>query len=167
MRNILAFYVSKHTHRKQKRKYTGVSYHTHCVEVAKIVKANGGTNVEIQAAYLHDALEDTTLPKWFIRLLFGKKVLKLVNELSEITTLSDGNRKVRKQIELERMYNNSQSTKFIKLADLISNTKNIREYDPRFYHTAYREECIELSKACRSANEDLFKLLAIQLDLDY
>lgn len=167
MRITLAFYVSKHAHRKQKRKYTGVSYHTHCVEVAKIVKDNGGTNIEIQAAYLHDVLEDTKTPNWFIRLLFGKKVLKLVNELSEITTLSDGNRKVRKQIELERMYNNSQSTKFIKLADLISNTKSIREHDPRFYHTAYRQECIDLANACRSANEDMFKKLMIQLEHVY
>lgn len=148
MHNTLAFYISKHAHRKQKRKYTGVSYHTHCVEVAKIVKNSGGTNVEIQAAYLHDVLEDTKTPSWLIGLLFGKKVLKLVNELSEITTLSDGNRKVRKQIELERMYNNSKSAKFVKLADMISNTKSIKEYDPRFYYTAYREECLDLAEVC-------------------
>lgn len=166
MRNTLAFYVSKHAHRKQKRKYTGVSYHTHCVEVAKIVKNNSGTNVEIQAAYLHDVLEDTTLPKWVIRLLFGSKVLGLVIELSDVTTLSDGNRKVRKQIELERISKVSSSAKFVKLADMISNTKSIKEYDPRFYYTAYREECLDLAEVCMDASADLYKRLMKQLALE-
>ena len=166
MRNTLAFYVSKYAHRKQKRRYTGVSYHTHCAEVAKIVKDNGGTNVEIQAAYLHDTLEDTTLPKWVIRLLFGSKALGLVIELSDVTTLKDGNRKVRKQIELERISKVSFSAKFVKLADMISNTKSIKEYDPRFYYTVYREECLEIAEVCMDASADLYKRLVKQLALE-
>ena len=143
-----------------------LNHHTHCVEVAKIVKDNGGRNFEIQAAYLHDTLEDTTLPKWVIRLLFGSKVLGLVIELSDVTTLKDGNRNVRKQIELERISKVSSSAKFVKLADMISNTKNIKEYDPRFYYTVYREECLEIAEVCMDASADLYKRLVKQLAIE-
>lgn len=45
-------------HRTQMRKGTNVPYVTHLLAVAAIVGENGGTEDEVIAALLHDAVED-------------------------------------------------------------------------------------------------------------
>ena len=45
-------------HRAQMRKGTNIPYVTHLLAVAAIVGENGGTEDEVIAALLHDAVED-------------------------------------------------------------------------------------------------------------
>lgn len=45
-------------HRAQMRKDTNIPYVTHLLAVAAIVGENGGTEDEVIAALLHDAIED-------------------------------------------------------------------------------------------------------------
>lgn len=130
---------AKYAHRHQVRKYTGESYWNHCNEVAQIV-GPVGTIEMIAAAYLHDTIEDCEVDPWIIRALFGDKVCELVEDLSDVSKPSDGNRRTRKDIDLKHTAAASPEAKTIKLADLISNTMSIVQYDPDFARVYLREK---------------------------
>jgi (p)ppGpp synthase/HD superfamily hydrolase len=130
---------AKYAHRHQVRKYTGESYFNHCEEVANIVLPFG-TNEMVAAAYLHDTVEDCEVPIELIGSLFGDEVQSLVSDLTDVSTLTDGNRRTRKDIDLAHTAKASQDAKTIKLADLISNTKSIVQYDPDFARVYLREK---------------------------
>ena len=73
-------------HAGDTRKGTGISYFAgHLAPVAQIVRANGGDDVQIAAAYLHDAAEDhggqARLDE--IRNRFGPEVATIVEHLSD------------------------------------------------------------------------------------
>jgi (p)ppGpp synthase/HD superfamily hydrolase len=46
-------------HGEQKRRYTGEPYICHLISVASTVARFGGSTVAVEAALLHDVLEDT------------------------------------------------------------------------------------------------------------
>ena len=119
-------------HAEQTRKYTGEPYVVHTDEVAAIVEAHGGTPEMIAAAHLHDVLEDT--PTSFETLVaeFGRDVAEMVAALSDQVPKSAGNRKLRKQLESDRLGTCEARVHTIKLADIVSNTRSIAERDPRF-----------------------------------
>ena len=56
----------------------------------------------------------------------------MVQGLTDISVLSDGNRAIRKAIDREHLAKQSPETKTIKLADLIDNSKTIVPLDPGF-----------------------------------
>ena len=118
-----------HRHRDQRRK--GKShrpYIGHCIEVASMV-ANIGrcddTEV-LAAALLHDTVEDTETTREEIREGFGEKVDELVAELTDDKSLK---KKERKERQVEHAPQLSDSAKLIKIADKISNVREIA-YDP-------------------------------------
>lgn len=119
-------------HAEQTRKYTGEPYVVHTDEVAAIVAAHGGTLEMIAAAHLHDVLEDT--PTTFDTLVseFGHDIADLVAALSDQVPKSAGNRKLRKQLESDRLGTCEARVHTIKLADIVSNTRSIGERDPKF-----------------------------------
>ena len=119
-------------HGEQKRKYTGQPYVVHTDEVAGIVAAHGGTPEMIAAAHLHDVLEDTPTTLDALVAEFGHDVADLVNALSDQVPMSAGNRKLRKQLESDRLGACEARAQTIKLADIVSNTRSIAERDPRF-----------------------------------
>jgi len=119
-------------HINQKRKYTGEPYFVHLQEVASIIESIGGSNEQIAAAYLHDIVEDTPVTLEEIWVEFGSIITGLVEALTDVSKLSDGNRVIRKQIDLEHTAKASPEAKTIKLADIISNTSSIVEYDKDF-----------------------------------
>ena len=113
------------------RKYTGEPYFNHLAEVARIVAATPGSDeAMVAAAYLHDTLEDT--PTTYADLVkeFGHEVAVLVAELTNIRT--EGNRATRKARDRARLAGISERAMTIKLADLIHNTGDIVEFDPKF-----------------------------------
>ena len=119
-------------HAQQTRKYTGEPYVVHTDEVAAIVEALGGTPEMVAAAHLHDVLEDT--PTSFDSLVaeFGSDVAELVAALSDQVPKSAGNRRLRKQLESDRLGTCEARVHTIKLADIVSNARSIAERDPRF-----------------------------------
>ena len=58
----------------QFRKYSDEPYIVHPRDVAEIVKSYGGNTIQIQAALLHDVVEDTALTVEFVSVMFGKEV---------------------------------------------------------------------------------------------
>ena len=61
-------------------------------------------------------------------------------EVTDVSKKEDGNRAVRKHIDLMHLANASPEGQTIKLADLIDNTESITKYDPGFAYKYMREK---------------------------
>lgn len=109
----------------QLRKYSDEPYIVHPREVAEIVKFYGGDDIQIQAALLHDVIEDTSLTVDFISSMFGVEVATMVDWLTDVSKPGDGNREIRKAMDREHLSRAPRDAQFVKVADLISNSKSI------------------------------------------
>lgn len=125
----------------QLRKYTFEPYIVHPAEVAKIVTwSKDYTEQMIAAAWLHDVIEDTKVTKETLIDEFGTEVANLVAWLTNVSVPSDGNRKKRKQKDLENLAKAPAEAQTIKIADLIANTPSIVKYDVKFAKTYIPEK---------------------------
>ena len=161
-----AYLYAKEAHGDQKRKYTDEPYIVHPVAVARLVASVTEDCEMISAALLHDVIEDT--PKTFDDIRdsgFGYSIATLVDELTDASKPSDGNRECRKQIDREHTAKASANAKTIKLADLIDNTSSIVECDPNFAKTYMREKQLLLG-VLQEGNPKLLEMATIQVD-DY
>ncbi len=131
---IYAAYVfANKAHEDQVRKYTNEPYINHCTEIVNILLENKIDNTPmIIGAYLHDVVEDTEYTLEDIREIFGDYITNIVKGLTDTTTLKDGNRIIRKQIERERLAKLDYEIQTIKIADLISNARSILQHDKKF-----------------------------------
>jgi (p)ppGpp synthase/HD superfamily hydrolase len=87
-------------HAGQLRKFVGTPYVAHPIEIAAIVASVPGATPEmIQAALLHDVVEDTPVTLEEIRGEFGEDVARLVDEVTKVSKRGDGNRAVRKAMD--------------------------------------------------------------------
>lgn len=175
-KRALAFATAAHG--EQKRKYTGNPYIEHPIRVAQLVKEAGGTEEMIAAAYLHDVVEDVSLDRirelcevrTFVQgqpedsrsislaclsIQFGYEVASLVEMVTDVSLPADGNRKARKQKDLEHLAQASPEGKTIKLADLIDNSRDIVKNDPDFAKVYMREKA-ELLPYLHQGNQDLW-----------
>jgi (p)ppGpp synthase/HD superfamily hydrolase len=134
------FATAAHAAVKQVRKYTFEPYIVHPTEVAAIVAAvEGATHEMVAAAYLHDTVEDTGVTIETIEQEFGSEVAEIVGWLTDVSKPEDGNRAVRKAIDRAHTAMAPAAAQTVKLADLVSNTRSIMKYDPKFAVT-YLEE---------------------------
>lgn len=119
-------------HGDQVRKYTGEPYTNHLVEVMNIVRTVKSDDSMLAAALLHDTIEDTSITETDVQKEFGFRIAKLVVELTDISKPEDGNRAFRKAMDRDKLAKVSDDAQTIKLADLISNGKDIAVNDPKF-----------------------------------
>ena len=109
-------------HRDQLRKGSAVPYVAHLLGVAGIVMRSGGSDREIIAALLHDAVEDQGGARTArqIRRGFGKQVARIVDEVSE----PPGPWLQRKQDKIDRIAGGrlSEPALRVKLADSLHNS---------------------------------------------
>lgn len=132
-KQALAF--ARKAHGDQKRKYKDELYIEHLIRVAEMVRTVAHTPEMIAAAYLHDVAEDTPVSLNQVAMTFGKKVGRLVEELTDEFTKAKYphlNRRWRKKKETERIATISWEAKTIKLADIIDNLPGISQNDPGF-----------------------------------
>lgn len=135
-----ALSLAKEYHAGQTRKYTGEPYLVHCMSVAGLVAAVTDNTCVIEAAILHDTLEDTSLTKEEIAREVGSYTLSLVEEVTDIATASDGFRKDRKEIERIHLSKASPLGQTIKLADIIDNVRSIGMFDKKFAKVYLKEK---------------------------
>ena len=141
VRKAQVYAMAAHAAVGQKRKYTGEPYIVHPAEVASIVASvPGSTEDMVAAAWLHDVVEDTGVTLTDINLNFGADIAALVGWLTDVSKPEDGNRKTRKAIDREHTAQAPAEAQTIKLADLISNSKSIMQYDPDFAVTYLAEK---------------------------
>jgi len=127
-------------HDGQVRKYTGVPYIVHPIEVMEIVKTVPHDDAMLAAALLHDVVEDCDVTIEEIIVEFGSDVASLVSDLTDVSRPEDGNRKVRKTKDRNHSATSSSRAQTVKLADLISNATDIIVNDPSFARVFIKEK---------------------------
>lgn len=151
------FAIAAHSAVGEVRKYTGEPYHVHLEEVAWIVQKHGGSQEQIAAAWLHDVVEDTWVTIDLVQYMFGPEVSEIVSWLTDVSTYDDGNRPVRKAIDRAHTARAPKTAKFIKLADLCSNSRSIVEHDPGFARVYLEEKRLLIEEAFYDMSGDLFE----------
>ncbi len=133
------FATTEHQRINHVRKYSNQPYQTHLQAVAKLVSTVTDDEQMIAAAWLHDTVEDTPATLGDIEETFGPQVAELVEELTDVSKPSDGNRATRKEIDRQHLATASRRAKTIKLADLIHNCVDIVKHDEKFAVTFVSE----------------------------
>ena len=151
------FAAAAHAAIDQRRKYTFEPYIVHPIFVFDLVEAVGGSIKMLQAALLHDVVEDTKVTEDVIAEMFGVDVAVLVSDLSDVSRVEDGNRAQRKHLDLLHTAKASPEAKTIKLADLIANAVSIVEYDPGFA-VIFLNEKIQLLEVLQEGDPTLLTL---------
>jgi len=121
-----------HQRINHRRKYSNQPYHVHLEAIVKLLQQVTDDAEILAAAWLHDTVEDTPATLDNIEHEFGKNVAELVEDLTDVSLPSDGNRAIRKEIDRKHLAQASTRAKTIKLADLIDNCQDITRHDPRF-----------------------------------
>lgn len=153
----LAFAARKH--RDQRRKGAEASpYINHPIEVAEILARIGGVDdvTVLQAALLHDTVEDTQTSPAELEREFGATVRKLVEEVTDDKTLA---KQERKRLQIEHAPHLSPRAKLIKLADKICNVRDVTHSPPKDWderrRVAYLDWASEVVAGCRGTNRAL------------
>jgi (p)ppGpp synthase/HD superfamily hydrolase len=146
---------AREAHARQVRKYTGMPYIVHPMNVAKIVSEVTDDPVTIAVAWLHDTVEDTSVTFAQIGTLFGREVADLVADVTNITKKTDGNRAFRKALERTHLAMAAPKAKTVKLADMLDNIPSTVQYDPGFAVT-YVDEKRRLLGYLRAGNRTLW-----------
>ena len=142
-------------HEGQFRKYSGLPYIVHPIEVATIVQTVEHSEEMIAAALLHDVVEDTDYSFEDIAKEVSPEVADLVKGLTDVSNPEDGNRKVRKAIDKDHLAEQNAEVQTIKLADVISNSQDIKANDPKFAEV-YIEEMKALLEVLTKGNKTLY-----------
>lgn len=155
-RAAYAFAKWAHDIKDQRRKYTDDPYIVHPYAVAKIIESYGFDEDAVCAALLHDTVEDTYVTLDLIKFKFGERVHDLVEMLTDVSKPSDGNRKTRKEIDLQHTAKADYVGKSIKLADLINNAPSIIKNDPGFARKWMKEK-ENLLEVLKDGHFDLYQ----------
>ncbi len=140
---IQAINFAAKKHSTQKRKGADEQpYINHPLEVLNLLINVGimeDYNVLI-AAVLHDTIEDTETTEEEITELFGANVCEMVLEVTDDKSLPKAERK---QLQIKHAPHLSDGAKYIKLADKISNIRDVSENPPDGWSDKRRLEYVE------------------------
>lgn len=141
----LAFAARKH--KDQRRKDVDASpYINHPISLANILinEAHVTDIAVICAALLHDTVEDTDTTPEELEREFGVPIRDLVMAVTDDKTLPPH---VRKQRQIAHANEVSPQAKLVKLADKISNVRDMTDAPPAAWDLARREAYIAWAKA--------------------
>ena len=146
-------------HDGQTRKYTGEPYIVHSIEVMGLVKEVIDDPEVHAAALLHDVVEDCDVTVEDVEHHFGPRISSMVDDLTDISRMEDGNRAVRKELDRQHLAKASPDAQSVKLADLINNSMSIVKDDPSFAKVYMKEKAL-LLEVLTEGNPRLFSLAA-------
>jgi GTP diphosphokinase / guanosine-3',5'-bis(diphosphate) 3'-diphosphatase len=141
-----ALQFAAHKHRDQRRKDLEASpYINHPIALAHVLWDEGRVHdaAVIQAALLHDTIEDTETTPEELRKRFGRKVAKIVAEVTDDKTLPKSERK---RLQVEHAPHISREAKLVKLADKISNLRDMAAGAPRTWPRSRVREYFDWAK---------------------
>src|ERR1041384_6973072 len=124
---LKALHFAANKHRDQRRKDIDASpYINHPIEVAETLARVGGVTdlVTLQAAILHDTIEDTTTTPEELEAAFGAEVRRVVEECTDDTKLPKADRK---RLQIEHAPHLSHRAKLVKLGDKIANVRSVTQ----------------------------------------
>jgi (p)ppGpp synthase/HD superfamily hydrolase len=115
-------------HHGDQTRPTGAPYAEHLLEALEVlVRGAGVTDPEIlQAAVLHDVVEDTPCSLDDVRLAFGGRVAELVGWVTKPEPAAGVDRKAAKEAYLSRLQDAPDDAVQVKLADRVSNVQTLR-----------------------------------------
>jgi guanosine-3',5'-bis(diphosphate) 3'-pyrophosphohydrolase len=145
MLKALAFAADRHS--KQRRKDVDSSpYINHPISLANILCDEGHiTDVNvICAALLHDTIEDTDTTAEELEAEFGTTIRDIVIDVTDDKTLDKA---VRKQRQIEHAAHINDTAKLVKLADKISNLRDVASCPPTEWSINRRREYFDWAKA--------------------
>jgi guanosine-3',5'-bis(diphosphate) 3'-pyrophosphohydrolase len=137
----LSFAARKHSNQRRKGS-DHAPYINHPISVLDLLWRVGGVRQAdvLAAGVLHDTLEDTNTSPQELEAAFGLAVLELVKEVSDDKTLLSTDRK---RLQIEHASQLSNGAKLIKLADKISNVRDLHSNPPLFWSRQRRLEYLD------------------------
>ena len=154
---VLKFAAHKHS-RQRRKDLEATPYINHPIAVAEILSRIGRITdlPTLQAAILHDTIEDTETSAHELEEYFGREVCLLVQELTDDKRLP---KQERKRLQVEHAPNLSTSAKLIKIADKICNVGEITATQPVEWPLQRKLEYFDWAEkvvaGCRGSNLDL------------
>ncbi len=156
----LRFAAQKHS-RQRRKDSDATPYINHPIAVAEVLARVGGVSdlAILQAAILHDTIEDTPTTPQELDEHFGQEVRLLVQEVTDDKSLP---KHERKRLQIEYAPNLSAGAKQIKLADKICNLANVTPAEPVDWPLQRRREYLDWAEkvvaGCRGCNPQLEQL---------
>lgn len=138
------FAAQRHIH--QRRKDAPASpYINHPIALAHLLATTGGVTdlAVLQAAVLHDTLEDTETTAAELRAAFGDAVTELVLEVSDDKSLPKATRKA---LQIAHAPDKSAGAALVKLADKTCNLRDLIAAPPADWPLARRQEYFDWAK---------------------
>ncbi|XP_059205641.1 guanosine-3',5'-bis(diphosphate) 3'-pyrophosphohydrolase MESH1 [Centropristis striata] len=161
-------------HRNQRRKDPEETpYINHPIGVARILSHEAGvTDIEVlQAALLHDTVEDTDTTPAELEAKFGAIVARIVQEVTDDKSLP---KQERKRQQVEHAPHCSRQAKLVKLADKLYNLRDLNRCTPAGWtaervqeYFVWASEVVKGLKGTSSALEEqleeMFRQRGVQL----
>jgi (p)ppGpp synthase/HD superfamily hydrolase len=122
----------------------------HAQEVAELVAEAGGSKEEVVAAWLHDVVEDTDVELAIIRTQFGEAVAEIVSGLTDADDMSGLPTLKRKRRQAQKLREKGGRVKLPKLADQISNLRQIFHSPPSHWDN---RKCLHYIRGARMVAE--------------
>lgn len=133
-------------HRNQRRKDVEASpYINHPIALAHLLSTTGNVAdlAVLQAAVLHDTIEDTETTEAELRERFGDEVTEIVLEVSDNKALP---KQRRKELQVEHAPHKSRGAALVKLADKTCNLRDIALAPPADWSLQRRQEYFDWAK---------------------
>jgi GTP diphosphokinase / guanosine-3',5'-bis(diphosphate) 3'-diphosphatase len=145
---LIALDFAARKHRDQRRKDPAASpYINHPIAVAKLLAGEAGVTdlVTLQAAILHDTVEDTDTTRDELVALFGATVADVVMEVTDDKSISD----VRERKRLQRVHAPTKSLRAaqVKIADKTCNLRDIAATPPHNWSLQRKQEYFDWAKS--------------------
>ena len=137
---LKALAFAAHKHKDQRRRDVDASpYINHPISLADILCNEGHiTDIDtICGALLHDTVEDTETTAEELENEFGKTISDIVMDVTDDPTLSKAERK---QAQIDHAAHISDQAKLVKLADKISNLRDVLVNAPADWTLQRRQE---------------------------
>ena len=149
-------------HSRQRRKGgDDIPYINHPIDVAAILAVEAGIQDEavLMAAALHDTVEDTPTTLAELEERFGAEVAGFVAEMTDDKELP---KMRRKELQIEHAPDLTRGAKLLKLADKISNVRDLAANPPHGWSVARQVEYLDWTEAvvagCRGADATLERI---------
>ena len=143
---LKALSFAAHKHRDQRRKDVAASpYINHPISLAGILSNEAHiTDINvICGALLHDTVEDTETTLEELEAEFGPTISKIVDEVSDDKAFS---KEERKQHQIDHAAHASDAAKLVKLADKISNLRDVADNPPPAWSMERRKAYFDWAK---------------------
>lgn len=133
-------------HSTQRRKDVDASpYINHPIAVASLLAVEAGVSdlTTLQAAILHDTIEDTETSFEELVARFGREVADIVMEVTDDKALP---KEVRKQLQVAHAHKKSNSAAMVKIADKTCNLRDLANSPPGDWSVDRKREYYDWAK---------------------